>query len=52
MISAFVNTNAIAEPIRFRLAQFAWVLTFPGAALIGAAGYWLAHLGIEPFVAH
>ena len=30
----------------------AWVLTFPGAALVGAAGYWLAHLGIEPVIAH
>jgi len=28
----------------------AWVLTFPGAALIGAAGYALAHLGIQPFI--
>jgi inorganic phosphate transporter, PiT family len=29
---------------------YAWVLTFPGAALVGAFGYWLAHVGIEPFV--
>lgn len=28
----------------------AWVLTFPGAAIIGAAGYELAHLAIEPFI--
>jgi inorganic phosphate transporter, PiT family len=28
----------------------AWVLTFPGAALIGAAGYLLAHWGIQPFI--
>ena len=28
----------------------AWVITFPGAALIGAAGYELAHLLIQPFV--
>jgi PiT family inorganic phosphate transporter len=31
---------------------FAWVLTFPGAALIGAIGYWIAHFGMEPLVAH
>jgi inorganic phosphate transporter, PiT family len=30
---------------------YAWVLTFPSAALIGAVGYWLAHFGIQPFVA-
>jgi PiT family inorganic phosphate transporter len=30
----------------------AWVLTFPGAALIGAVGYWIAHFGIEPLVSH
>jgi PiT family inorganic phosphate transporter len=30
---------------------YAWVLTFPGAALIGAIGYWVAHFAIEPFVA-
>jgi len=35
-----------------RRIVYAWVLTFPGAALVGAAWYWLAHLGIEPFVAH
>jgi PiT family inorganic phosphate transporter len=35
-----------------RRIVYAWVLTFPGAALVGAAGYWLAHFGIEPFVAH
>jgi len=28
----------------------AWVVTFPGAALIGAAGYYLAHFAIEPFI--
>lgn len=28
----------------------AWIVTFPGAALIGAAGYALAHFGIEPFI--
>lgn len=28
----------------------AWVLTFPGAALIGAAGYYLAHVAIQPFI--
>jgi inorganic phosphate transporter, PiT family len=28
----------------------AWVVTFPGAALIGAAGYALAHYAIEPFI--
>jgi inorganic phosphate transporter, PiT family len=28
----------------------AWVVTFPGAALIGAAGYLLAHWGIQPFI--
>ncbi|HEY9125906.1 MAG TPA: inorganic phosphate transporter [Acidobacteriaceae bacterium] len=28
----------------------AWVLTFPGAALIGAAGYYLAHFAIQPFI--
>ena len=31
---------------------YAWVFTFPGAALVGALGYWIAHFGIEPFVAH
>jgi PiT family inorganic phosphate transporter len=29
---------------------WAWVLTFPGAALIGAVGYGLAHRCLEPFV--
>jgi PiT family inorganic phosphate transporter len=28
----------------------AWIITFPGAALIGAAGYAFAHLVIEPFI--
>jgi PiT family inorganic phosphate transporter len=28
----------------------AWVLTFPGAALIGAAGYYLAVLTVRPFI--
>ena len=28
----------------------AWVLTFPGAALIGAAGFALAHFAIQPFI--
>lgn len=28
----------------------AWVVTFPGAALIGAAGYAFAHFAIEPFI--
>jgi inorganic phosphate transporter, PiT family len=28
----------------------AWIVTFPGAALIGAAGYALAHFAIEPFI--
>jgi len=28
----------------------AWVVTFPGAALIGAAGYEFAHYCIEPFI--
>jgi PiT family inorganic phosphate transporter len=28
----------------------AWVLTFPGAALVGAAGYELAHFAIQPFI--
>ena len=31
---------------------YAWVLTFPGAAIVGALGYWLAHFSIEPFIAH
>ena len=31
---------------------YAWVLTFPGAALIGVLGYWIGHHAIEPFVAH
>jgi inorganic phosphate transporter, PiT family len=35
-----------------RRIVYAWVLTFPGAALIGAAGYWIAHFGIAPFIAH
>lgn len=29
---------------------YAWVLTFPGAAIIGSAGYLLANFGIKPFV--
>lgn len=29
---------------------WAWILTFPGAALIGAAGYALAHVAIQPFI--
>ena len=29
---------------------WAWVLTFPGAGLIGAAGYALAHGGLAPFI--
>jgi inorganic phosphate transporter, PiT family len=29
---------------------WAWILTFPGAALIGAAGYALAHFGLRPFI--
>jgi inorganic phosphate transporter, PiT family len=28
----------------------AWIVTFPGAALIGAAGYAFAHFAIEPFI--
>jgi PiT family inorganic phosphate transporter len=28
----------------------AWIVTFPGAALIGAAGYALAHFAIQPFI--
>jgi len=28
----------------------AWVVTFPGAALIGAAGYAFAHFVIQPFI--
>jgi PiT family inorganic phosphate transporter len=28
----------------------AWVFTFPGAALIGAAGYYIAHFGIQPWI--
>jgi PiT family inorganic phosphate transporter len=28
----------------------AWALTFPGAALIGAVAYVLAHGAIEPFI--
>jgi PiT family inorganic phosphate transporter len=28
----------------------AWIVTFPGAALIGAAGYAFAHLAIQPFI--
>lgn len=28
----------------------AWIVTFPGAALIGAAGYEFAHFLIEPFI--
>jgi PiT family inorganic phosphate transporter len=29
---------------------FAWVATFPGAALIEAGGYACTHFGIEPFI--
>jgi PiT family inorganic phosphate transporter len=28
----------------------AWVITFPGAALIGALGYAIAHFAIQPFI--
>jgi PiT family inorganic phosphate transporter len=28
----------------------AWIVTFPGAALIGVAGYSFAHLAIQPFI--
>ncbi len=28
----------------------AWIVTFPGAALIGAAGYAFAHFAIQPFI--
>jgi len=28
----------------------AWIITFPGAALIGAAAYELAHFAIQPFI--
>ena len=28
----------------------AWIVTFPGAALIGAVGYAFAHFAIEPFI--
>jgi inorganic phosphate transporter, PiT family len=31
---------------------YAWVFTFPGAAVIGALGYWLGHFALEPFIAH
>lgn len=31
---------------------YAWILTFPGAALIGALGYWFALVAIRPLVAH
>jgi PiT family inorganic phosphate transporter len=29
---------------------FAWIVTFPGAALIGAVGYVFAHFVIQPFI--
>ena len=29
---------------------WAWILTFPGAALIGAGGYLLAHWCVQPFI--
>jgi inorganic phosphate transporter, PiT family len=35
-----------------RRIVYAWVLTFPGAAMIGAVGYWIGHFGLERFVAH
>ncbi|MGA2814471.1 MAG: inorganic phosphate transporter [Candidatus Acidiferrum sp.] len=31
---------------------YAWLFTFPGAAIIGALGYWLGHFALEPFIAH
>jgi inorganic phosphate transporter, PiT family len=34
-----------------RRIVIAWVLTFPGAGIIGAVGYWIAHFGVEPFIA-
>jgi PiT family inorganic phosphate transporter len=42
-----------ARGVRWQWAQRivgAWVLTFPGAALIGALAYILAHWAIEPFI--
>lgn len=31
---------------------WAWVLTFPGAALVGAAAYWAMHVTLEPMFSH
>ncbi len=29
---------------------YAWILTFPGAAMIGAAGYYFSNFAIAPFI--
>jgi PiT family inorganic phosphate transporter len=29
---------------------YAWVLTFPGAGIIGALGYWFVRVAVQPFV--
>jgi len=48
-----VGATRGAHAVRWIWGQkiaLAWVLTFPGAALVGAAGYELAHLMIQPFI--
>lgn len=49
---AGVGATRGAHAVRWQWGRrivWAWVLTFPGAALVGAVAYLLAHLGIEPF---
>lgn len=50
---AGVGTARGARAVRWQWGQriaWAWVITFPGAALIGAVAYELVHRVIEPFI--
>jgi inorganic phosphate transporter, PiT family len=42
-----------ARAVRWQWGQRiigAWILTFPGAALIGGLAYFAVHLAVEPFI--
>jgi inorganic phosphate transporter, PiT family len=48
-----VGATRGAHAVRWIWGQrivWAWLLTFPGAAAIGAVAYWLAHVTLQPFV--
>jgi inorganic phosphate transporter, PiT family len=48
-----VGATRGAHAVRWVWGQrivWAWVLTFPGAALLGAVGYWLGQVAIKPLV--